>query len=66
MNPLVKGRVPQLQEGVYDTLPRENESATADISPLEEPYELMSPSEPCDSDKPPEITYDVTSQEESP
>ena len=66
VNPQAEGSVPQLQEGVYDTIPGENEPAAADISPYEASYELMSPSEPCDSDKPPEITYDVTSQEESP
>ena len=63
VNSLAEGSVPQLQEGVYETIPGENEP---DISPLDASYELISPSEPCDSDKPPEITYDVTSQEESP
>ena len=51
VNPQAEGSVSQLQEGVYDTIPGENEPAAADISP----YELMIPSDPCDSDMPPEM-----------
>ena len=55
VNPLVKGRVPQ--EVVYETIPGEYEEPVAsNISPLEEPYELMNP---IDGDKPPEIGYDA-------